>query len=74
MPAIVNVPVRTPVPGFAATLKVTVARPVPLAPPVTVIHASLLVAVHEQLDPVTTDTERPVLPVEGTEALVLVKL
>jgi hypothetical protein len=74
IPAIVMVPVRTLVPGFAATLKITVPCPVPLAPPVTVIHASLLVAVHEQLVPVTTDTVRPVLAVEGTDVLVAVRL
>ena len=70
IPAIVIVPARPVVPGFAATLNVTVPSPVPLAPPVTVIQASLLVAVQEQLVPVTTDTDRPVLPVEGTDVLV----
>jgi hypothetical protein len=42
---------------------------VPLVPPVIVIHAALLVAVHAQLDPVMTlnEDERPVT---GTDALV----
>ena len=44
--AIVTVPVRGAVPGFAATLSVTVPGPTPAAPVVTVIHVSLLTAVH----------------------------
>ena len=44
---------RTP-PGFAATLKATTPLPVPLAPKVTVTHASLLVAVQGQ--PIVVDT------------------
>ena len=53
-PAIVSVPVRIDATVFAATLKVTVPLPDPVAPPVTVIHAALLVAV--QLQPVAADT------------------
>ena len=48
MPAIVTVPVRDVVNVFAATLTVVVPLPDPLAPAVTVIHASLATAVHEQ--------------------------
>jgi hypothetical protein len=44
--------------------------PVPLTPPVTVIQLTLLVAVHEQAVPVTTD-RLPVFAVDGTEALVV---
>jgi hypothetical protein len=47
-PATVSVPVRELVDVFAATLKLTVPLPLPLAPAVTVIHAALLVAVHAQ--------------------------
>jgi hypothetical protein len=63
----VMVPVRPDVFGFAATLKVTVPIPVPLAPFVMVIHAVLLVAVHEQLVPVVT-LKDVVMPAAGTEA------
>jgi hypothetical protein len=45
-PAIVIVPVRDVVAVVAATLNVTVPAPLPLAPPVMVIHAALLTAVH----------------------------
>jgi hypothetical protein len=37
---------------------------------VTAIQEALLVAVHEQLVPVTTDTVEAGLPVEGADALV----
>jgi hypothetical protein len=47
-PAIVNIPVRTAEVVFAATLKVTVPFPVPVAPPVMVIQATELVAVQLQ--------------------------
>lgn len=40
-----------------------------LEPAVIVIHEALLVAVHAQLEPVTTDT-LALVPVEGAEALV----
>ena len=53
-PAIVSVPVRLEATVFAATSNVTEPLPDPLAPPVTVIHAALLVAVHGQ--PVATVT------------------
>ena len=39
---------------FAATLKNAVPFPVPLAPPVTVIHEALLAAVHAQPAPAVT--------------------
>jgi hypothetical protein len=42
--------------------------PLPLAPAVMVIHAALLVAVHEQLVPLVTLKE-PVPPVDGVDAL-----
>ena len=58
-PAIVSVPVRLEATVFAATLNPTVPLPDPVAPLVTVIHAALLAAVHEQ--PVATVT--PLLPV-----------
>ena len=47
-PAIVTVPTRTVVVGFAATVMLTAPLPLPLAPPVTVIHGALLTAVHQQ--------------------------
>ena len=53
-PAIVNVPVRDDTALFAATLKATVPFPVPLAPPVTMIHGALLLAV--QVQPAATLT------------------
>lgn len=40
-----------------------------LEPAVIVIHETLLVAVHAQLDPVTTET-LALLPVDGTETFV----
>jgi hypothetical protein len=49
-PAIVTVPVRCAAAEFAAMVMLTVPLPVPLAPPVTVIHAALLAAVHAQLE------------------------
>ncbi len=48
LPAIVSVPAREVDPLLAATVKPTLAEPVPLAPEVTAIHAALLVAVHAQ--------------------------
>ena len=59
------VPVRAP-PGFAATLNLTVSLPRPIVPPVTVIHAALLVAVQAQSPAAVTDSDRPVPPLEGT--------
>jgi hypothetical protein len=52
-PAIVRVPVRAG-PTLAATVKATLAEPVPLPPAVIVIHASLLTAVQAQPAPVVT--------------------
>src|SRR4051812_35983370 len=54
-PAIVAVPVR-PAPALAATVNVAVPVPVPLAPPDTVMNASLLTAVHAHEAPVVTVT------------------
>ena len=53
-PAIVKVPLRLEAIVFAATSKVTEPLPDPVAPPVTVSHEVLLVAV--QLHPVATVT------------------
>jgi hypothetical protein len=59
-PAIVSVPVRLDATVFVATSNVTGPLPDPVAPPVTVIHGALLVAV--QLQPVATATALPPLP------------
>jgi hypothetical protein len=48
LPPIVSVPVRGLVVGFAATLYVTDPFPLPVAPALMVIQATLLVAVHAQ--------------------------
>ena len=67
-PAMVNVPVRELEPVLAATEKVTVPLPVPLAPDVIVIQVALLVAVQGQ--PLLAATlELPLPPPEGNEAL-----
>jgi hypothetical protein len=66
--AIVNVPLRA-APVFAAMLKPTGPLPVPAAPEVTVIHATLLVAVHAHVAPLVTVTD-PVLAVAGAFRLV----
>ena len=64
LPAIVMVPVRELVLEFAATEKETVPFPLPLAPPVTLIHAPLFeAAVHVHPLEAVTDTE-PVPPFE----------
>jgi hypothetical protein len=63
-PAIVSVAERS-VPVFAAITYVTVPLPVPLLPPVTVIQAALLVAVHEHPLVVVTVVVL-VAPDEGT--------
>ena len=55
-PAIVIVPVRLAVVGFAVTLYATWPLPLPLPPPLTVIHAAPLVAVHAQPEPDVTPT------------------
>ena len=54
VPAIVKVPDRLVVAVFAATLKEAVPGPVPLAPPVTVIHDALLAAVQAHPAPAVT--------------------
>jgi hypothetical protein len=68
-PAMVTVPLRALVAVFAPTLSVTAPFPFPLAPPVTVTHATLLTEVHAH--PVGAVTVRFADPaVAGTEALV----
>lgn len=59
-PAILMVPVRCVVAVLAATLNVTVPLPDPLAPPVMVLHATLLTAV--QLHPADAATANDPLP------------
>jgi hypothetical protein len=59
-PAIVSVPVRLEATVLAATSNVTEPLPDPVAPPVRVIHAALLAAVHAQ--PVAAVTLAPPLP------------
>jgi hypothetical protein len=56
LPAIVTVPVRDAVPAFAATLTFTLPFPLPEAPEVTVIHATLLCADHPHELPAVTPT------------------
>ena len=61
-PATVSVPMRCDVDVLAVALKVTVPLPVPLAPPLIVSHAALLVAVHAHPAPAVTpvvDDRRP---------------
>jgi hypothetical protein len=67
-PPTIIVPVRgTPLP-FAATVKLN--DPSPDMPPlVIVIHATVLVGVHEQLDPVTTEILL-LSPVDGADTVV----
>lgn len=67
-PAIVSVPVRA-APVLAATLKPTDPFPVPLAPDVTAIHCTLLLAVQVQPDGVVTLTGPPGPPVDETDSL-----
>ena len=55
-PATVIVPVRAEPVVFAATVKFDEPSPDIDAPLVIVIHATLLTAVHAQLEPVVTDT------------------
>ena len=64
--AIVSVPVREAAPAFEATENATVLSPTPLAPLVTVIHGSLLTAVHGQPAVVVTATV-PGPPLAGTD-------
>src|SRR5687768_8639125 len=54
VPAMVSVPGRLGVEGFAATLKVAAPEPDPVAPLVSAIHAALLAAVHAHPAPVVT--------------------
>jgi len=68
-PAIVRVPIRA-APTFLETLKPTLPFPVSLAPDVTVIHESLLTAVHEQPAVVVTCTLGPFPPPAFIDALV----
>ena len=67
-PPIVAVPVRL-LPGLAATFKVTVPLPLPLAPEATVTHDALLVVVHVQPAAVATVTWTPEAPA-ATDRLV----
>ena len=69
VPAIVSVPDRFVVAVFAATLNDAVPLPVPLAPPVTVIHAALLAAVHAHPAPAVT-VLLPLPPAAAKESLV----
>ena len=64
-PAIVSVPVRGVVTVFAATLNDALPGPVPVAPAVTVIHVSLLTAVHPHPAAAVT-VALPVPPAAGT--------
>jgi hypothetical protein len=63
-PAIVSVPLRA-APPFDATLNVTDPLPLPEAPFVNVIQASLAVAVHAQVAPAVTATV-PLPPAAST--------
>ena len=65
-PPMVNVPLRENGLGFDPTLKETVALPVLLAPPVTVIQATLLAAVHEHVAGAVTLVD-PVAPLPATD-------
>jgi hypothetical protein len=67
-PAIVTVPVLFFLPGASVTLYATVPLPVPLAPDVTVIQSTLLLAVHAQ--PLAVDTATVPLPAPDIETLV----
>ena len=67
LPPAVSVPVRGVVAVFGATLYVTEPLPLPVAPALIVIHASLLVAVHAQPVDVATATV-PVPPPDVTLA------
>ena len=64
--AIVTVPVRADAFGFAATLKLAEPLPLPLAPLVTVIQLSLLVADHGQ-PPGDVTLVEPVPPAAATD-------
>ena len=64
--AIVRVPLRS-WPVFDATRKATEPLPVPPDPEVTVTHGTLLVAAHEQVEPVDTATGEPAPPPAATD-------
>jgi hypothetical protein len=64
-PAMVNVPDRAG-PFVAATLKLTLPLPLPVAPEAMVIQEALLAAVHAQLAPAVTETV-PSPPEAGTD-------
>jgi hypothetical protein len=68
-PAIVNVPVRA-FPLFAATVNWTVPLPLPLAPDVTVIQDSPVVAVQAHPAAVVTATGDPAPPAAAIDWLV----
>jgi hypothetical protein len=69
-PAIVIVPVRTVVFGFAVNVNATVPLPLPLAPLVIVIHDAVVLAVHAQPVAVVTSTEVPAPAPAETDWLV----
>ena len=74
-PATVSVPVRWDVEVFAVALNVTVPLPLPLAPPLMVSHAALLVAVHVQpVAAVTLVAEDPAADVRVAEVGVTPKV
>jgi hypothetical protein len=54
-PATVIMPVRKALPEFAATLSVTMPLPVPVAPPMIVIHGAALTAVQVHPAPAVTE-------------------
>ena len=67
-PATVSVPVRCEVEVLAVALKVTVPLPDPLAPPLMVSHAALLVAVHvHPVAAVTLVVDDPAAEVSAAE-------
>jgi len=69
-PAMVIVPVRGADPELAGTVNCTVPFPVPDAPLLIVIHASLLIAAHEHDEAVVTAIETPAPPAAPIELLV----
>jgi len=82
-PATVTVPVREALPVLAPTLKVTDPLPVPLPPPLMLIHAALLTAVHAQpvaavtlvlAGPPAADTDWPVGEMAGAHGRLNVKV
>ena len=67
-PATVRVPVRCELLVLGATVKLAEPLPEPFAPAVTVIHATLLTAVHAHPVVVVTVVE-PLAPAGGTDRL-----